>query len=145
MDPIQRFGEYANAFEEFVDSNDESVLEPYFTEDAVYEMLGAPALAGPHEGRDEVFAGLKASLDGTDRRFDGRVVDLIEGPELRNGEVWLRWRATYTLEGAPDLVFEGEEVATFEGDRICRLEDSMPEDASEILAYMEKHADKLAG
>ena len=143
MDAIQRFGEYAEAFEKFFESNDASVLEPYFTEDAVYETLGAAAFAGRIEGRDAVFAHMKNSLDSFDRRFGERQLEMIEGPELRDGAVWIRWRVTYKLDGAPDLVIDGQETAEIEGDRIERLEDRMPEDASEMLGYLEPHAAKL--
>ena len=143
MDAIQRFGEYAEAFEKFFESNDASLLEPYFTEDAVYETLGAAAFAGRIEGREAVFTHMKNSLDSFDRRFSERQLEAIEGPELRDGAVWMRWRVTYKLDGAPDLVIDGEETAEFEGDRIERLEDRMPEDASEMLGYLETHAAKL--
>ena len=34
MDPIARFQQYADAFEEFFERDDPSILEPYLTEDA---------------------------------------------------------------------------------------------------------------
>ena len=40
MDPFSRFREYAASFEEVVKTDDWSLLEPYFAEDAVYEVIG---------------------------------------------------------------------------------------------------------
>ena len=42
MDPLARFSEYAAAFEEAVRTDDWSGVEPFFTEDAVYEVTGSP-------------------------------------------------------------------------------------------------------
>ena len=103
MDPIKRFLEYAAAFESVYKDDDWSLLEPYFTEDAVYEITGGPPFEGRHEGRDAVFAGLEQAVNSFDRRFDSRELEVLEGPELRDGAVWLRWRATYRVEGAPEL------------------------------------------
>ena len=49
MSLIDRFQAYADAFEVFVEGNDASVLEPYFTQDAVYETIGEPPLGGKQE------------------------------------------------------------------------------------------------
>ena len=144
MDAIKRFPEYAAAFENVYKDDDWSLLEPYFTEDAVYEITGGPPFEGRHEGRDAVFAGLEQAVNSFDRRFDSRELDVIEGPELREGAVWLRWRVTYRVEGAPDLTVEGEERAVFEGDRIKLLADRFPEkEGPHTLAWFEQHNGKL--
>lgn len=144
MNPIQRFVEYAAAFEQTFETRSTSPIEPFFTEDAVYETFGAPPFEGCQSGRDAVFSYLLTSLDGFDRRFATRALELLEGPELRDGSVWIRWRGRYTRPGLPDLVIEGEESATFDGDRIARLEDRFTlETAQAALAYLEEHADVL--
>ncbi len=144
MNPIDRFSEYAAAFEDVYKSDDWSVLEPYFTEDAVYEILGGPPFAGRYEGRDAILGYLKLSVNGFDRRFDTRELDLLEGPLERDGGVWMRWRVTYRVAGAPDLVLPGEETAWFEGDRIRRLEDRFgPEAGPTSQQYFEAHGEKL--
>jgi hypothetical protein len=146
MGLIERFQQYADAFEVFFEKGDTSVIEPYFTEDAVYETLADPPLGGLHEGRAKVLAGLVQSLDSFDHRFDSRELEMLEGPEERDAAVWIRWRATYTAAGAPPLSIEGEETAVFEGERIKRLEDRFaPEAAKTMLAWMQEHGAKLAG
>jgi len=124
-DTLARFLEYAAAFEKVVETDDWSGLEPYFAEDSVYHVSGPPPFAGRHEGRESVFAALKASLDNLDRRFETRQVDMLEGPELRNGGVWFRWRASYRSPGLPELVIDGEESVVFEGSQIQELKDHL--------------------
>lgn len=144
MDPIKRFAEYADAFEKAYASDDWSIVEPYFTDDAVYEIVGEAPLASLVEGRDAVLAHFKRSVDAFDRRFDSRAIDLLEGPELREGAVWLHWRGVYAIAGAPDLAIEGEEIVSFEGDRIRRLEDRYADGAAApVVSYMESHGAKL--
>ena len=144
MNPVARFGEYAAAFERAFEDDDWSVLEPYFTDDAVYETLAGPPFGGRHEGRDALFAALKRSLDTYDRRFDTRELALLEGPEDRDGAAWIRWRATYRVGDAPPMVIEGEETAYFEGDRIVRLEDRFSEESGKgALEWMEQHGESL--
>jgi hypothetical protein len=139
MDAVSRFREYAAAFEDVVKSDDFRRLEPYFTEDAVYEILGGPPFAGRHVGRAAVFAYLKASLDGFDRRFQTRRIEILEGPELRGGSVWFRWRVSYSSPGTPELVLDGTEAATFEGERIRRLEDRFPLEMSSLTEHWFSH------
>jgi len=85
-------------------------------------------------------------VDNFDRRFDSRGLELLEGPEVRDAAVWFRWRGTYTVADAPDFVMEGEETATFAGDRIKHLQDRMADGTAEnALAYMGAHGAKLSG
>ncbi len=144
MDLVARFQQYADAFEEVFESDDWSQLEPYFTESAVYETFGAPPFGARHEGRDQIFAALKASLDSTDRRFDSRELEIFEGPKILDGAVWLRWRVSYGRAETPGVVLEGIETARFEGDRIALLEDTFPEETQKTaLEFLQRYGDKL--
>ena len=51
MNSLARFQQYADAFEEVFESDDWSRLEPYFTEDAIYEIHAAPPFGARSEGR----------------------------------------------------------------------------------------------
>ena len=144
MGMVERFLEYAQAFEDAYDSDDWSLLEPYFTEDAVYDFIAGPPLGARHESRATILSDFRDAVNGFDRRFTSRRVDLVEGPIERNGEVWMRWLATYTLDGAPDCRLEGEERAVFEGGRIGLLEDKVSdEECQRLAAYLETHGNKL--
>ena len=144
MGQSERYVAYATAFEEAYASDDWSKLEPFFTEDAVYEFIAPAPFGGKYEGRAAVLAQFKNSVNGLDRRFDSRKVEVLEGPVEKNGSVWIRWAAIYTLTGAPDCRMEGEERAVFTHDRISRLEDSLTaSEAGRIGAYFAQHGAKL--
>lgn len=144
MGQIERYVAYATAFEEAYASDNWSILEPFFTEDAVYEFIAPAPFGGKYEGRAAVLAQFKNSVNGLDRRFDSRVVDVLEGPSEKDGAVWIRWAGTYTLAGTPDLRMEGEERAMFAGDRIRRLTDSITDaEAGRAGSYFAQHGTKL--
>ena len=141
---VERFGAYAGAFEQAFESDDWSVVEPFFHEDATY-TVGVPAIHdGTLEGRDAILAFFPHVLDGLDRRFATRAITLLEGPEMRDGAVWLRGRVDYTAPRAPDFGFELEEIARFDGDRIVHLEDRYSEATlAEMDAYLAAHGEAL--
>ena len=144
MSLTARFAEYAAAFEKAYASDEWSVVEPFFTEDAVYEVALEPPIGGRFEGRAAILAYFKEILDRFDRRFESRELALIEGPKEDENSVWIRGRATYGAAGVPDFVLELEETATFEGDRIRRLEDRYdPEMERAIGDYLKQHGEKL--
>lgn len=144
MNLIARFQQYADAFEVVFENDDWSLLEPYFTENAVYEIHAGPPFGARNEGREKVFAALKASLDAIDRRVDSRELEILEGPELRDGAVWFRWRASYGLAGTPGIAIEGSETARFEGDRIALLEDTFTEESqAAALEFLAAYGDRL--
>ena len=144
MSITERFIGYAAAFEEAYATDDWSKLDPFLTDDAVYETFAEPPFGNRVEGRTAVKAAFKQLCGGFDRRFDSRAVEMLEGPTERNGTVWFRWAATYTLAGAPPLRMEGEETAIVAGDRIRLLEDRMPTTVGQhVLAYLAEHGSKL--
>ena len=144
MSSIPRFAAYAAAFEKAVANDDWSLVAPFFTERAVYEV-GLPGLLGDRaDGRDAILEYFQRVLDRFDRRFATREVMLVEGPREQRDTVWVRGRARYTSPNAPDLEFELEEIATFDGDRICRLEDRYDEATRAALAaYLDAHREAL--
>lgn len=142
MDLTARFTQYAAAFEEAYATDDWSRIEPFFTEEAVYQPLGA--FGGPISGRAALMAAFKMMVNAFDRRFASRAVEVVEGPTERNGAVWFHWAAVYTLPDAPPLRMVGEETVTFAGDRICRLEDRMSDDETRrTQEYLAEHGSKL--
>ena len=87
MGQIDRYLAYAAAFEEVYLSDDWSQLEPFFTEDAVYNFVAPVPFGGTYEGRAAVLAQFKNSVNGLDRRFDSRTVEVLEGPSEKDGAV----------------------------------------------------------
>jgi hypothetical protein len=141
---IPLFAAYAAAFEKAYENDDWSVVEPFFTESAVYDVsLGAP-FGGRFEGRDAILAYFKRILDQFDRRFETREIALIEGPREDGDSVWIRGSARYRAAGVPELFFELEETAHFDDQRIRLLEDRY-DGATEraVDAYLEEHGAAL--
>jgi len=144
MGVLDRYLTYAAAFEEAYASDDWSKLEPFFTEDAVYEFIAPAPFGGKYEGRAAILAQFKNSVNSLDRRFDSRAVEAVEGPLEKDNGVWMHWTGIYTLAGAPDCRMEGEERAEFAGDRIRRLVDSITDaEAGRLGAYFAQHGAKL--
>ncbi len=145
MSLIPKFMKYAAAFEEAYKSDDWSLVEPHFTEDAVYEIFDVPPpLGGRIEGREAILAYFKRVLDGFDRRFQSREIGLVSGPRENERSVWIRGSALYTAAGVPNLRFELEETVTFAGDRIVRLEDRYDAEAIRTVTdYAAAHGKKL--
>jgi hypothetical protein len=144
MGTIDRYVAYATAFEEAYASDDWSKLESFFTEDAVYEFIAPAPFGGKYEGRAAVLAQFKNSVNGLDRRFDSRAIEVLEGPSEKDGAVWVRWAGIYTLASTPNCRMEGEERAVFAGDRIRRLTDSITDaEAGRLGAYFAQHGAKL--
>lgn len=134
------FFDYAQAFEKVFEDDDWSQLEEFFTPDAVY----LPGDGKELRGRDNVFAHLKQSLDSFDRRFDVRRVDLVSDPVVTASRVTIQWRAAYEKKGLPGIVFCGSEEATFKGNAISRLEDSLDDGVAETLqAWIGQYGDNL--
>lgn len=140
MTIAERWQAYADAFEESLEDDDWSRIEPYFTEDASYESGPEPA-----KGRDAVLAKLKGGVDAFDRRMDSRT-PTFEEPQQDGSQVTVRWKVAYTKEGVPDLVIFGTEVAEFQGDRICKLSDEFdPEAMAGFEKWMAAHGGLLQG
>ena len=143
MDPVSRFEEYAAAFEKLVETGDGSVLEPYFTENAVVETTGAPAMVSKQEGRDAIIANFKQSVDALDRRVDSRKVTHEHREE--DGKVISQFTFTLGLKDQPSATLRGVSTTTFEGDRISHMEDRLdPDAANEFGAWVAAHASKLS-
>ena len=144
MSRIARFAAYAAAFEKAFENDDWSLLEPFFTEDAVYDVAMDPPIGGRQQGREEIFAYFKSVVDRFDRRFQSRELALLAGPKETGDSVWIRGSATYRAAGVPAFVLELEETATFQGDRIRRLEDRYTSAMKQSIAdYLAAHGEKL--
>ena len=144
MSNVPHFASYAAAFEKAFENDDWSVVEPFFREDAVYEVGIQPPLGGVFEGRDAILAYFKWALDNLDRKFETREIELLEGPRETGDAVWIRGTATYNAADVPPLVLELEETVTFDDGRIVRLEDRyQPEMADALAAYLREHRDAI--
>jgi len=140
MSKIPRFAAYAAAFEKAYANDDWSLVEPFFTEDVVYETGLGPPFGGTVTGRAAILAYFRDIVD----RFESRELALLEGPEQEGDAVWIRGSATYRAPGVPDFVLELEETTRFDGDRIRRLEDRYSPAMQQALAdHLKAYGGKL--
>jgi hypothetical protein len=122
MDILQEFLAYAGDFEKTYLDDDWSRLRRYFADDAVYEVKSDSfgcRLVGPQA----IFAGIKKSLDGFDRKFDKRDIEITSGPEVSGDEMRVGWAVTYEKEGLSPFVLRGRSTARYAGGKIAHLSD----------------------
>jgi SnoaL-like protein len=135
MDIMQQFMAYAGDFERTFADDDWSRLRRYFAEDAVYEVK-ATGFGCRLTGPTAIFAGIKKSLDGFDRKFAKRDIEVLSGPEITGDEIRLGWKVVYTKEGWPPFVLRGQSMARYADGKIVHLADSYdPRVADEFAAW----------
>jgi hypothetical protein len=133
MSILERFMAYAADFEKTLVDDDWSRLGQYFGDDAVYriesDVFGCE-LTGP----SAIFAGMKKSLDGLDRKFTGRKIAITEGPDVEGDELRVGWTVTYQKDALPPFVFRGKSRARVHDDEIVLLVDSFDERVDDEMA-----------
>lgn len=143
MEIMQRFLEYAGDFEQTLKDDDWTRLRQYFADDAVYEVR-AESFGCRLVGCDAIFAGMKKSLDGFDRRFSSRQLELTSVPEIDADEIRFGWKVTYQQTALPEYVIEGHTTIRYAGDRIIFLGDAFDPSQDAYLAdYQRTNGVKL--
>lgn len=133
MDILQAFMAYAGDFERTYLDHDWTRLRRYFTDDAVYEVE-AETFGCSLQGPAAIFAGIRKSLDGFDRRFETRDIAVVDGPVAAGDELRVGWTVTYGRAGVPSFVLRGRSTVRFRDDLIARLTDSYDPAAERELA-----------
>ncbi len=146
---LEVFAAYAAAFEQTYKDDDWSRLEAYFPQDASYAVRGGP-LACQITGRDAIFAGLKKSIDGLDRRCSERLLELTEGPnviETEDGhEVSIGWLVTYQYRDAPKLRLPGRSVFNIANGVIVAMRDEYDDgELGDVINWMQAYGEGLDG
>ena len=143
MDIMQRFLAYAGDFERTLADDDWDRLRPYFADDAVYEVQ-AEAFGCRLVGPAAIFAGIKKSLNGFDRKFDKRDIDVTSGPEISADEIRMGWAVTYQAEGRSPFVLRGRSAVRYAGDKIAHLCDSYdPSVGAELATWQRENGVRL--
>jgi predicted ester cyclase len=141
---LERFFGYVRAFELAYLTDNWSLLEPCFSEDACHLVDDGGVLGGDDHGRAALIEGLRESVHRNDRRFDVRIPEILSGPEVRADGIWMRWALTLRRAGLPELRFEGDHLAVYGGGRIRRLEERVEPGAAErVAAYLAEHGPRL--
>ena len=140
MNPLERFAAYAADFEKTYDDDDWSRLEGYFADGAVYEVKGEVPFACEVEGRDEIFRAIKKCLDGFDRRFPKRGIEIEGPPEVEGRRVTVVGTAHYDEPGVEPVSIRLAETAEFDEEgRIVRLCDEYDGDVGPMLEWIERY------
>jgi hypothetical protein len=127
---MKQFMAYAAAFEQTFADNDWTRLERYFTEDAVYQVSGHARFACELHGRDNIFRGMRRSLDGFDRKMASREIVPTAPPSEDNDSLTFRGFVRYRrAPDAPPIEMHATIVVEFDGDRIRSMHDSFALDA----------------
>ena len=142
MSLVNQFNAFAADFESCINDDKWSRLEPYFVEDASYWNVGGP---DPKiTGRAAIVDYLKDDVASNDRRFASRNLEAITQPTVSGNKLSRKWRATYTMTGAPDLVVEGEARYEFDGELIRHLEEEItPASMQQYTEWMQKYGSRL--
>ena len=124
---------YASAFEQTLVDDDWTRLRPFFAADAVYEVQSRDfgcRLVGP----DAIFAGMKKSLNGFDRRFETRNVAVTSSPVVDGDEMRVGWTVTYGKAGVAPLPLRGRSTVRYRDGVIAQLTDAFDPDMERELA-----------
>ena len=144
MDYIQRFLAYAQDFERTYEDDDWQRLKQYFADDAVYEVKNSP-VACRIQGRDAILAGIRKSLDGFDRKFDVRRIEVRSAPELLDEGLAVGWAGIYEKEGLPSVTITARTEVHYDGDRIAYMTDNYDAPAPETVKWFVAHGRKFDG
>ena len=143
MGVMETFMAYANEFEQTYADDEWQRLEKYFADDAVYEVQ-SEAYGCRLEGPAAIFAGIKKSLDGFDRRMDTRKIEVLAPPTIEGDSLEIPWAVSYTLGDAPPIRVEASSKGTVENGRITYLADTYAlDEEKKLLAWVEQHGPDL--
>jgi hypothetical protein len=140
MSNLERFMEYAAAFEETYADNNWQRLEQYFTPDASY----APGDGTIAQGREKILSTLSNAVTSLDHKFDSRSFGDNPAPSESENVVTMKWTLILEKQNLPNLTISGTEYATFSGNAIQKLEDVYDEGAIQGLTeWMQAHGESL--
>lgn len=139
MENLARFMQYAAAFEQTLVDDDWSRLRQYFADDALYEVK-ADAFGCSLRGTDAIFTGIRKSLNGMDRKFDGRSVDVTDGPHAEGDDLRMAWTLTYRKQGKTPYVLRGRTEVRYRDGKIAYMADSYdPSVGPEAATWMQQN------
>ncbi len=140
MNTMQTFMAYAADFEKTYADDDWERIKKHFAADAVYEVR-AKSFGCVLTGPDAIAAGLKKSLDGFDRRFDGRKIEIVDGPTVDGESLSTTWLVHYTKDGYDPFSLRGHSTAACADGKITRLVDTYePSMEAEFVTWRKANA-----
>ncbi len=140
MNILERFMEYANDFERTYSDDDWQRIKPYFTADAVYRV-DFGEFGSTMKGPDAIAAGIRKSVNGFDRRFTTREIEVIGSPEIEGDEIRMTWAVTYTLDGYENYILRGRSTVRYRDGLIVELTDHYDAEAAAYLVAWQSRND----
>jgi hypothetical protein len=142
-DNLAAFVKYAAAFEDGFAADDWGLVNVLFDDQISWAVGGLPT-PEPFiaQGRDDVSALIKQSVDTFDRRFDRREPAPVAGPVQIPGGIHLEWRVTYSREGIPAFELRGEEWDIFRDGKLVMHYEYL-HNGAEALSVLARHQDSL--
>ena len=122
MEIMQQFLAYAGDFEKTLADDNWARLRQYFADDAVYDVK-SDLIGCTLTGSAAIFACMKKSLDGFDRKFTSRDIAVTSGPEIDGNELRMVWTVTYHKGGWSDFVLRGRSIVRYREGKIVYLSD----------------------
>ncbi len=133
MSAMETFMAYAADFEKSYDDDDWDRVAPHFSDDAVYEVR-SESMGCQLTGPQQIVAGFKKSLDGFDRRFDTRTIEIVGDIEQRGDELDAVWKVHYTKKGLAPYTLDGRSIIRCNDGKVVSLIDIYERSTEEALA-----------
>ncbi len=133
MDTLTTFMAYAADFELTYIDDDWERVRNHFAEGIVYEVM-AESFGCKLIGREAIAAGLKKSLDGFDRRFDSREVELVGEPQIDGEVLRAAWNVHYTKAGCDPFTLRGSSTVRCVDGKVMHLTDAYERSAEDEFA-----------
>ena len=140
MDNLAQFMAYAGDFERTLKDDDWSRLGRYFCDDAVYEVESS-SFGCKLEGPTAIFNGMQKSLNGFDRKFPSRDIEVTSGPEIDGDWIRMSWAVTYKKDGWTPYTLRGSSRVRYRAGKIAYLADSYDSTVDGVAqAWMRENA-----
>jgi len=140
---LQRFAEYAQAFEKTYVDDDWTRIEPYFAPDAVYRVVGSTSWDCDVRGRAQIVAAIRKFVDEFDRKCT-RTVRRAGAPLEGVDAVRIPAVAAFTRGNSDELTLHIELIAQYRDGLIIRLSDVFaPESEARLRTWIERWAPDL--
>jgi hypothetical protein len=122
-----RFARYALRFERAFKTDRWDDVKACFHPEARYIVRGSgTSYDGEVAYPGAIVAFFKRMLDDLDRKFDSRKPGFRGFPSVRGGELFLPWKARYSI-GDQSVVLTGDSRCRFKDGKIIELSDTMIE------------------
>lgn len=144
MTDFEKFIQYAQAFELAFITDDWSLIRPYFADDADHIVAEGGPFATDDRGADRLVESMKLCVHAVDRRFDLRIPEILEGPEQRDGGIWMKFRLRLQRRDLPELSVDGDHLTIYRDGKIVHFREKLDDGhGARAAAYLAKYDNAL--